>query len=109
MNRLQLRAFAPAIAAGAVAAAALFAMPAAAAPPAPAFRAVLVSPVAQPRQEIVDGVLWRCEGTQCTGGKNGSRPVIVCGRFVQKFGPVASFAHPKGELDAEALARCNGG
>lgn len=109
MNRFRPRAFPAFVAAGAVAAAALFAVPAAAAAPAPAFRAVLVSPVAQPRQEIVDGVVWRCEGTQCTGGKSGSRPVIVCGRFVQKFGPVASFAHAKGELDAEALARCNAG
>ncbi len=88
---------------------ALAAAPAHAVSGAAAYRAELASPLAEPRQEIVDGVVWQCEGTSCTGTKSGSRPVIVCGRLAQKLGPVARFAHAKGELDARDLARCNGG
>jgi hypothetical protein len=73
------------------------------------YRAELASPLAEPRQEIVDSVVWQCEGTSCAGTKSGSRPVIVCGRLAQKLGPVTRFAHAKGELDAKDLARCNGG
>ncbi len=74
-----------------------------------AYRAELASPLPEPRREIVDGVVWQCEGTSCAGTKSGSRPVIVCGRLAQKLGPVTRFAHAKGELDAQDLARCNGG
>lgn len=73
------------------------------------YRAELASPLAQPRQEILSGVVWKCEGTSCTGSKSGSRAVIVCGRLASRIGPVASFADPAGELDAEALKRCNKG
>jgi len=73
------------------------------------YHAELASPVDAPRQEILSGVVWHCEATSCTGTKSGSRSVIVCGRLTNKFGPVASFADPKGELDAEALERCNAG
>ena len=71
------------------------------------YRAELASPLAEPRQEILSGVKWNCEGTTCTGNKSGSRAVIVCGRLAQKVGTVASFADPNGELDADGLARCN--
>jgi hypothetical protein len=32
----------------------------------------------------------------------------VCGKVARKFGPVARFASPQGELSTEQLARCNG-
>lgn len=73
------------------------------------YRAELATALAEPRQEILSGVKWNCEGTTCTGNKSGSRAVIVCGRLAQEFGTVASFADAKGALDAEALARCNKG
>lgn len=73
------------------------------------FRAELASPLAQPRQEILSGVVWKCEGTSCTGSKSGSRAVIVCGRLASKLGPVASFADPRGELGEDDLRRCNKG
>jgi hypothetical protein len=70
--------------------------------------AALASPLAEPRREIVDGVLWRCEGDRCTASVEGSRPVRICGRVAKKFGEVARFTSPEGELAAEDLARCNG-
>lgn len=70
--------------------------------------ASLAAPLAEPKREIVDGTLWRCEGDRCTGAVEGSRPVRVCGRVAKKFGEVARFTSPEGELAAEDLARCNG-
>ena len=109
MNTYPLRHLSSAIAALSFMMVLLAAAPAQAVAGAPAYRAELASPLDQPRQEIVDGVVWQCKGTTCTGSKSGSRPVIVCGRLVQKLGPVTQFVHAKGELDAEELTRCNGG
>ena len=97
------------VAALALAAGVLAGVPVRAAPAKTSYRVELVSPLAEPRQEVVDGVLWHCAGTHCSGTSSGSRPVIVCGRFAQRFGPVASFVHAKGALDAKELERCNGG
>ena len=68
---------------------------------------VLATPLAEPRQEIVDGALWRCAGEQCTAPAQGDRAVATCGRVARKIGPVSRFASPQGDLTAEELARCN--
>jgi hypothetical protein len=112
MNRSPLRPFSGALAACALSAATLitpFAAPAHAQPGAGYYRAELAAPLAEPRQEILSGVVWNCEASTCTGTKSGSRAVIVCGKLAQEFGQVASFADAKGALDAESLARCNKG
>lgn len=112
MNRFNFRPVAGALAACALSAATLitpFAAPAHAAASGGYYRATLASPLAEPRQEILNGVVWHCEGASCTGSKSGSRSVIVCGRLVNKLGEVTRFADAEGELDAEALARCNKG
>lgn len=70
--------------------------------------AALASPLAAPKREIVDGALWRCEGDRCSASVEGSRPVRICGRVAKKFGEVARFTSPEGDLPAEDLARCNG-
>lgn len=80
-----------------------------AAPQAGVYALVLAHPLPAPRQEIVDGVLWKCAGEQCSAPAQGSRPVLACGRVARKIGPVARFTAPQGELSAEELARCNGG
>lgn len=68
---------------------------------------VLATPLAEPRQEIVDGVLWKCAGEQCTAPAQGGRPVLTCGRVARKVGPVSRFASPQGDLTSDELARCN--
>jgi hypothetical protein len=73
------------------------------------YSAELAQPLAEPRQEILSGVVWKCAGSTCTGSKSGSRAVIVCGRLAGKMGAVTRFADAEGELDAESLARCNKG
>lgn len=88
---------------------AVTASPAQAAPHASVHVASLASPLASPKREIVDGVLWRCEGDRCVGAVDGSRPVRVCGRVANKFGEIARYTSPEGELAAEELARCNDG
>ena len=72
-----------------------------------AYAAVLATPLAAPRREIVDGAIWRCEGDRCTAPADGARAHTVCMRVARKFGPIASFAAPQGALSAEQLTRCN--
>ena len=111
MNRSHFKPLSGALAACVLSAATLVtpfaATPASAAEGGAYYRAELAAPLAEPRQEILNGVRWNCEGTSCTGTRSGSRSVIVCGRLANRVGEIASFADPRGEFDAEDLARCN--
>jgi hypothetical protein len=69
--------------------------------------AALAAPLAEPRQVIVDGVLWKCAGERCTAPSEGARPLLVCQHLVKTFGPVSRFTTPSGELSREELSRCN--
>jgi hypothetical protein len=71
------------------------------------YEASLTAPM-PPRQEIVDGVLWKCAGERCAAPAGGSRPVLVCQRIARAFGAVARFVSPAGVLSSEDLSRCNG-
>jgi hypothetical protein len=73
------------------------------------YRATLAAPLAEPRKEILSGVVWNCDGAECGGTKSGSRAVIVCGRLAGKLGEVASFSYGRDTLDAGELATCNKG
>jgi curli biogenesis system outer membrane secretion channel CsgG len=85
-----------------------FAATTAHAAPAGAYAAVLTTPLAAPRHEIVDGTVWRCDGDRCAAPADGARTQTVCVKVARKFGPLASFATPQGALSAEQLTRCNG-
>lgn len=76
--------------------------------PTGAYSVSLATPLASAKREIIDGAVWRCEGDRCSAPADGARAVVVCGKVARKFGPVARFASPQGELSAEQLARCNG-
>ena len=76
--------------------------------PAGAYAAVLVTPLAAPRREIVDGAIWHCQGDRCAAPADGARAQTVCAKVARKFGPLTSFATPQGALSAEQLNRCNG-
>lgn len=97
-----------AILAGALALAGTVVSPAHAAPRGGAYTVALSAALAEPREDIIDGVLWKCSSDQCSAQATGSRPVMVCTRVARKFGPVASFTSPQGDLSADELARCNG-
>lgn len=105
-----MRQLLPAILALAGTAAASFAITAApvrAAANGPFYSATLSRPMDGTQKVIQKGVLWKCEGAECTAPRDTSRPAIVCARLAQKVGPVSRFATPQGELAAEDLARCN--
>ena len=91
----------------AVAAIGLAAGPGQAAARSSGYAASLATPVTQPKQAIVGGVLWKCVDDRCTTADSSSRPLMVCQRVVKAFGPVASFSGPAGELSADDLGRCN--
>lgn len=71
------------------------------------YRAELAAPLDAPRKEVLNGVVWRCEGASCIAPKASARAEIVCGKLARKVGPVASFAHGEDALDEAALSRCN--
>lgn len=71
------------------------------------YSVALAAPLDAPRQEIINGVLWRCEGTSCVAAPDGSSPVNACTRVAKKFGPVASFSLAGRPLAADKLEKCN--
>ncbi|MFN3424387.1 MAG: CC_3452 family protein [Novosphingobium meiothermophilum] len=107
-NRGALRQLVPAVLAlvGTAASFALTAAPVRAAA-GPFYSATLSRPVDGTQKLVQKGLLWKCEGAECSAPRDTSRPVIVCARLAQKVGPVARFATPQGELAADDLARCN--
>ncbi len=72
-----------------------------------AYVASLAHPLEAPKQQILDGALWRCEGSTCSAPASGGRAVLACNRIARTFGEVARFETPRGELTAEDLTRCN--
>jgi hypothetical protein len=72
-----------------------------------AYEATLTSPLGEARREILDGTLWRCQQDRCAAPHDGGRALAMCGKVARKFGSVARFASPKGELASEDLAKCN--
>lgn len=104
-----MRQLVPAILAlvGTAASFAITAAPVRASAAGPFYSATLSRPMDGAQKLIQKGVLWTCEGANCSAPRDTSRPTIVCARLVQKVGPVARFATPKGDLEAEDLARCN--
>lgn len=82
--------------------------PAYAAAPGAFYEAQLAAPLDGSKVQIQNGVAWKCDGADCRGSAGGSRADVVCARLARKFGEVASFAVKGQELDAEALAKCNG-
>jgi len=70
------------------------------------FRAELASPV-EKTAKIIQGVVWQCEGTVCTGAKATSRPINVCTRLSRKMGEVTAFSTRSEAMADDELAICN--
>lgn len=104
-----LRQLAPAILAlvGTVTSFAMTAAPVRAATNGAFYSATLTRPMDGMQKVVQKGVLWKCDGAECSAPRDTSRPAIVCARLTQKLGPVTRFATPQGDLSAEDLARCN--
>ena len=94
--------------AGTLSSFALTVTPARAAPHGGVYAATLASPLAQPRSEIVDGAVWRCQADRCSAPADGARAITVCSKVSRRFGQLARFTTPQGDMATEELARCNG-
>lgn len=70
------------------------------------YSATLAAPASE-TAKVVNGVNWTCNGTVCTGRVDGAAPINTCTRVAKTFGQVTKFTTPKGEFDADKLARCN--
>jgi len=53
-------------------------------------------------------VVFRCDGTTCTGPRSGDRPLRVCSQLRRQVGTIASFTSGGEALPDSRLARCNG-
>lgn len=74
---------------------------------APYFVAELAQAVTQ-GEAIAGGVLFRCEGTICTGSRSGARVLRVCSELRREVGTIASFSAGGTLVTEDELARCNG-
>lgn len=74
---------------------------------APSYTAELAVPVSAPKQIVLGDAFWSCAGTTCHAASDTSRAEVSCARLAGKFGGVARFTSPKGELEGEGLAKCN--
>lgn len=70
------------------------------------FNAELASPV-EKTTKIIQGVVWQCEGTVCTGSKATSRPINACSRLSRKMGEVTAFATRSEPMAGDDLTACN--
>ncbi len=70
------------------------------------FTAELEAPV-EKTTKIIQGVVWQCEGTVCSGSKATSRPVNACTRLSRKMGTVTSFTTRSEPMAGDDLAACN--
>lgn len=71
------------------------------------YRAQLSTALEAPKSKVIGEAVWNCNGNACTGAVDGARAINTCVKVAKAFGPLASFAGPKGELSAEELAQCN--
>ena len=67
----------------------------------------LDSALEAPKSKIINGVVWDCNGNNCSAEVDGSRTIYTCIKVAKAFGEVESFAGPKGALSADELAQCN--
>lgn len=75
--------------------------------------ATLASPVSAPRETVIEGVAWRCEGEACRGAaeRKGNLDGVVreCRKVVAVIGPVASYRSGGRELTDGQVRACNRG
>jgi len=67
--------------------------------------------LAEPTDEttpIAGGVVFRCEGSTCTGPRSGDRPLRVCSELRREVGTIANFTANGEAISERMLARCNG-
>jgi hypothetical protein len=73
--------------------------------------ATLAQPVSAPVEKIVDGRIWRCEGSTCIGGSGfaKSQPITrECSRAAKQLGQFTAFRRGERALDAEQMKACGG-
>lgn len=71
----------------------------------------LAQPVATPIEKIVDGRIWRCEGSLCVGATSlsASQPLKrECKRAARELGALVAYRSGGRELDPETVKSCNG-
>lgn len=90
-----------------LAALAIAVSPAQAAPHGGSYVATLASPLAEARQAVIDGKVWKCEGDRCAAPFDASHAVRTCAQVAAKFGAVAAFTTPRGPLAEDQIAACN--
>jgi len=73
-----------------------------------AFFTVQLAEATTESEAIAGGVVFRCEGTQCTAPRSGDRALRVCSELRREVGTIASFSAGGSMLSESQLSRCNG-
>lgn len=71
--------------------------------------AQLASPLAAPVEKIVDGRVWRCEGSTCIGGSGFAKAQPItreCARAAKILGRFVSFKRGDRALNSEQVRAC---
>ncbi|MXO61072.1 hypothetical protein GRI89_16130 [Altererythrobacter salegens] len=71
------------------------------------YQAELTAPV-ETAKFVAGGLVWNCDGTSCSAGKDTSRPLFVCRKLAKETSAVVRFSADGQDLSTEDLARCNG-
>ena len=72
--------------------------------------AQLEKPVAAPMEKIVDGRIWRCDGSSCVGATSitNRQPVLrECKRAAKALGAFVSYKSGSRELAGDDVKACN--
>ena len=55
-------------------------------------------------------ISWRCQGARCTATGPWAKPGVgACKALAQQIGEIRAYGHPKSQLSAAELRRCNAG
>lgn len=74
-----------------------------------AARATLAGAIDGRGDFVVNGTVWVCDGSVCSGPAGNGRfgDVATCRDLAKKVGAVAAYRRPSGDLSPDDLASCN--
>lgn len=73
--------------------------------------ATLATPVAEPREVTIDGVLWRCEGVKCSGRAERRSTldshIKECRKVAEVLGELTAYTSRGREMTKGSIEACN--
>jgi len=75
------------------------------------YTATLAQPLAEKKEFVTDGNIWRCEGSTCVLASVPADPASVrtCHALARRAGKLTAYGSQERPFDSSKLAACNGG